>query len=78
VSHGWFAENKWKVCAMNDQLEVAKHRLFDPAGLRATNVKLFPGSNREATKAQMAEQVTKAIAQIEAGDFEEVDPQEVD
>lgn len=63
---------------MTDQLELAKHRLFGQAGLRATNIKLFPGSNREATKAQMAEQVTKVIAQIEAGDFEEVNPLEAD
>lgn len=63
---------------MTDQLEVAKHWLFDAAGLRATNVKLFPGSNREATKAQIAEQVTKAIAQIKSGDCEEVDPLQVD
>jgi hypothetical protein len=63
---------------MADQLEVAKHRLFDAAELRADNVKLFPGSNRDATKAQMAEQVTKVIAQIETGDFMEINPLEVD
>lgn len=63
---------------MTDQLEIAKHRLFDTAGLRATNIKLFPGSNRDTTKLQVAEQVTKAIAQIEAGDYEEVDPTTVD
>lgn len=63
---------------MTDQLEIAKHRLFDTAGLRATNVKLFPGSNRDTTKAQVAEQITKAIAQVEAGDFEEVDPSAAD
>jgi len=63
---------------MTDQLEIAKHRLFDTAGLRASNVKLFPGSNRDATKTAAAEQVTKVIAQIEAGDFDEVDPTTVD
>jgi len=63
---------------MTDQLEVAKNRLFDAAELRSNNVKLFPGSNRDATKGQMAEQVTKVIAQIESGDFDEVNPLEVD
>jgi hypothetical protein len=63
---------------MTDQLEVAKHRLFDTAELRSDNIKLFPGSNRDASKAQMAEQVTKAIAQIESGDYEEINPLEVD
>ena len=63
---------------MTDQLEVAKHRLFNAAELHVNNVKLFPGSLREATKAQMAEQVTKVIAQLETGDFEEVNPLEAD
>jgi len=63
---------------MTDQLEIAKHRLFDAAGLRASNVKLFPGSNRDTTKTEVAEQITKVIAQIEAGDFDEVDPATAD
>lgn len=63
---------------MTDQLEVAKHRLFDEAELRSDNIKLFPGSDRDATKSQMAEQVTKVIAQLESGDFEEVNPLQVD
>ena len=39
----------------------------------ASNVKLFPGSSRDATPDQMAGQVYKAIAQIEAGDYDLVD-----
>ena len=56
------------------QLELAKHILFDKDGVRAQNIKLFPGSNREASKEAMAEQVNRAIAQIEAGEAEEVNP----
>ncbi len=58
---------------MKSQLEVAKHQLFDESGLNAADIKLFPGSNRDATPEEMAEQIVRVIAQIEAGDFEEVD-----
>lgn len=58
---------------MGTQLELAKHRLFDRKMLHVSNVKLFPGGDREATPEQMAEQINKAIAQIEAGDFESVE-----
>ena len=58
---------------MSTQLEVTKHRLFDQEGLRTANIKLFPGSSRDATSDQMAEQVNKGLAQIEADDYEEVE-----
>jgi hypothetical protein len=58
---------------MKTQLELAKHRLFDPDALNAANIKLFPGSSRDATPEQFAEQINKALAQIEAGDFELID-----
>ena len=58
---------------MRTQLEVAKHRLFDRGALNADNVKLFPGSDRDASRERMAEQVNKAISQIEAGDFDLVE-----
>ncbi|MBF0246703.1 MAG: hypothetical protein HQL36_01305 [Alphaproteobacteria bacterium] len=55
---------------MRTQIDVAKHRLFDEGALNADNVKLFPGSRRDASREEMAEQVNKALSQIEAGDFE--------
>ena len=58
---------------MQTQLEVAKYSLFDEAALHVRDVKLFPGSDRDVTPEQMAEQVNKAIAQLLAGDFEEMD-----
>lgn len=58
---------------MKTQLDVAKHRLFDVDALNAANVKLYPGSSRDATPEKVAEQVNKAIAQIEVGDFDLVD-----
>lgn len=61
---------------MQTQLEIAKHRLFDKEALGATDIKLFPGSNRDATPEQVAEQINKAIAQIEAGDYELVEQSE--
>jgi hypothetical protein len=58
---------------MGHDMELAKHRLFDQSQLAANDIKLFPGSNREATPEQMAEQVNRAIAQIASGDFETVE-----
>ncbi len=55
---------------MASQLEIAKRRLFDNDGLHAENVKLFPGTSRDITSEQMAEQINKALAQLETGDFE--------
>lgn len=57
---------------MGQQLELAKKRLFDKDALAVTNLKLFPGSNRDTTADQFAEQINKAISQIESGDFDEV------
>ena len=58
---------------MGQKLEMAKKRLFDGEALEATNVKLFPGSSRDTTPEQFAEELNKAISQIEAGEFEEID-----
>ena len=66
------AAKRWSG-SMATQLETAKHRLFDKGALNADNVKLYPGSDRDATPEQMAEQINKAIAQIDAGDYEIVD-----
>lgn len=58
---------------MGQQLELAKKRLFDKDALAVINIKLFPGSSRDATADHFAEQINKAISQIESGDFDEVD-----
>ena len=55
------------------QIASLKHRLFDKAGLDVRNVSITPGSNREATPEQIAEQINKSLDQIEAGDCELVD-----
>lgn len=56
---------------MNAQLEVTKHRLFSEEGLHVSNIKFYPGSNREASVEAMGEQLNKAVAQLEAGSYEE-------
>lgn len=58
---------------MKAQMELATKRLFSTEGLAVNNVKLFPGSNRDTTPEQMAEQINKAISQIDSGDFDLVD-----
>lgn len=56
---------------MATQMEMAKNRLFSDKGIAAKNVKLFPGSLRELTAEQIAEQINLALSQIEAGEAEE-------
>jgi hypothetical protein len=63
---------------MTTQLEMAKHTLFDKNGLRAADIKLYPGTNRDATPEQMAAQVNRALAQLTSGDYEVVNPFEQD
>jgi hypothetical protein len=58
---------------MKSQVEQARDKLFSPDGLDVKNIKLFPGSSRDVTAEQIAEQVNKALAQLEAGDYEMVD-----
>lgn len=58
---------------MSEQLDVVKKRLFDKEGLAATNFKVFPGISRDSTSEQMAEQINKALAQIEVGDYDSVE-----
>ena len=55
---------------MSQNMELAQKRLFDADSLAAQNIKLFPGSSRDVTPEQFAEQINKALSQIEAGEFE--------
>ncbi len=61
---------------MSTQIELATKHLFDVDALGATNIKLFPGSKRDISAEQFAVQINKALAQIEAGDFEVVSEEE--
>jgi len=57
---------------MNTQMEQAKQLLYGKDGLNVSNFSLFPGSNREVTAEQIAEQIVLAITQISNGDFEDI------
>ncbi len=52
---------------MGTQLELAKKRLFDEKALKVGNIKLFPGSNRDTTAEEMAEEINKSLSRIETG-----------
>lgn len=54
------------------ELEAARRTLFDQDALDVSNIKLFPGTNRDISPEQMAEQINKAIAQLLTGDYEEI------
>ncbi len=58
---------------MADQMQLAKNRLYGESGLKASDVKLFPGTSRDVSKESFAEQINKSLAEIEAGDYELVD-----
>lgn len=58
---------------MNTQIELASKRLFDADALRVKNIKLFPGTSRDTSAEQFAEQINKSISRLEAGDIEMVD-----
>lgn len=58
---------------MNSQLNLAKNRLFDSDALDLINFKIFPGTNRDVTIEQFAEQINISLSRIEAGDFEVVE-----
>lgn len=60
------------------QVQLAANRLFSADALAATNIKLYPGSDRETNADQYAEQINKAIAQIHAGDFDIIDVENLD
>lgn len=55
------------------ELDTVSNRLFDKDSLNVSNIKMFPGSSRDTTAEQFAEQINKMVSQIEAGDFEFVD-----
>jgi hypothetical protein len=63
---------------MSTQLELAKHALFDKDGLRAADIKLYPGTDRDATSEQMAAQVNRALLQLTDGQYELVNPLDED
>ena len=62
---------------MTTQVEMASKKLFND-GFAATNIKLYPGTDRETGAEQFAEQINKVLAQIKVGDYEIVDVEELD
>ena len=58
---------------MIDQIELAQNRLFGDSGIRAMDIKFFPGSQRDTSAEDLATELNKSLALIEAGDYEIVD-----
>lgn len=56
---------------MATNMKKAQELLFDSLG--ATNFKMFPGLSRDSNPEAIAGEISRAIEQIAAGDFEEVD-----
>ena len=58
---------------MTSAIETAKTRLFGEGGLAAADIKISPGSDRDATPEALAGQVVQVLDQLERGDFEVVE-----
>lgn len=58
---------------MNTQLQLAKSALFGESGLGVSNIKMFPGSNREVTAEELAQQVAAVVGEILSGELEDID-----
>lgn len=71
------AADKRREEPMATQLEIVKNRLFQNEGLKASNIKMFPGSSREVSPEQIAEQINRALTEIEEGGFEVIPESEV-
>lgn len=54
------------------QLETAKETLFGKAGIGASNFKIFPGTDRNATAEEVAAEINESIQRVVNGELEEV------
>jgi hypothetical protein len=57
---------------METHMKATAEHLFGEGGLQASNFKLFPGKNRDATPEQVAQEINASLAKIEAGDFDDI------
>lgn len=58
---------------MGMHVELASKRLFDQDALGSLNIKFYPGTNRDTSAEEMAEQINKSLSQLEAGTAEVVE-----
>ncbi|MBC6436823.1 MAG: hypothetical protein GDA52_01500 [Rhodobacteraceae bacterium] len=61
---------------MSSQTRILSNRLYGTDSLKVSDVKIFPGTLREVTEEQFAEQLNRSLAEIETGDFDLVDDDE--
>lgn len=58
---------------MTGQMTLAQNRLFGADGLGVSDIKLFPGTERDVSSEQFVAELNKVLAQLEAGDYEVVE-----
>jgi hypothetical protein len=58
---------------MSLAMEEAKARLYGEGGLAVRDIKICPGSDRDATPDSVAGQIVAVLDRLEGGDFETVD-----
>lgn len=52
------------------ELEMAQRRLYDADALRISNIKMTPGTKRDVSPEQMAQQLNRLLSQLEANDYD--------
>lgn len=55
---------------MGIEMEKAKQTLFGVGGMECSNIKIFPGTSREVTAEQIAEQINLSLQEIMDGKAE--------
>lgn len=53
---------------MASELEKAKNTLFGDDNLNVADIKLFPGTNRDITSEQIAEELNRSLSRIVIGE----------
>lgn len=61
---------------MSTALQQAKDALYGNDGLRVTNLKLYPGTNRDVTAEQIAAQINAVVSKLKNPD-DDIETKEV-
>ena len=67
----WASVTNLQGKVMTDHLQQAHELLFGADGVRASNIKFFPGASREASAEMIAAEVVSSLNQIHSGKAEE-------
>lgn len=58
---------------MGAALEILKNKLFDADAINTGNIKLYPGTNREATPEDIAKEISQSLTRLAAGSTSQIE-----